>query len=103
MIINFSDSNFEEYISSGKPVVIDTFAQWCGPCKKIGPYIEQLAEEYDNVIVGKADVDECYTITEKFGIRNVPTVLYIKDGKVVDKAVGALSKSVYEEKIKKIV
>lgn len=99
--MEINDSNYEEIKSQGKPMVLDFWATWCGPCKKIGPYIQELAEQYaDQVIVGKVNIeDEADDLVAEFGIRNVPTVLFIKDGEVVDKVVGAAPKSKFEEKI----
>ncbi len=104
MALAITDSNFEELLASGKPVVVDFWATWCGPCKKIGPDIETLAEEYqDKAIIGKCDVEENDGLAMRFGIRNVPTVIFIKDGEVVDKQVGAAPKSTFEEKLKGIL
>lgn len=95
-----TDQNFEEFFKSDLPLVLDFSATWCGPCKKIAPIISELAEEYDGrVIVGKCDVDEAEDLSIRFGIRNVPTILFIKGGEVVDKHVGAAAKSVFVEKI----
>lgn len=99
--MEINDSNYEEIKAQGKPIVLDFWATWCGPCKKIGPYIQELAEQYaDQVIVGKVNIeDEADDLVAEFGVRNVPTVLFIKDGEVVDKVVGAAAKSKFEEKI----
>lgn len=91
MALAITDSNFEELLASGKPVVVDFWATWCGPCKKIGPDIEALAEEYkEQAVIGKCDVEENDGLAMRFGVRNVPTVIFIKNGEVVDKQVGAL-------------
>lgn len=104
MALTITDSNFAELLQTGKPIVIDFWATWCGPCKKIGPYIENLAQEYDGqVLVGKCDVEENNNLTVKFGIRNVPTVLFIKNGQVTDKQIGAASKSLLENKLKALL
>jgi len=95
MAIAANDSNFEEIVTkSDKPAMIDFWAEWCGPCRMIAPYVEQMAEEYkDKALVVKVDVDNCPGIASKFGIRNIPTILFIKGGQVVDKQVGAVAKS----------
>ncbi|MBQ3781173.1 MAG: thioredoxin [Bacteroidaceae bacterium] len=99
--MEITTENFSEILNAGKPVVVDFWATWCGPCRKVAPVIEELAEEYkDRVIVGKVDVEEQDDLAFQFGIRNIPTVLFLKDGKVVDKIVGATVKAAYEEKIK---
>ena len=95
-----TDANYAEIEAAGLPLVIDFSATWCGPCKKIGPIIEELAGEYDGKVnIYKCDVDENDDLTSKFGIRNVPTVLFIKNGEVVDKHVGAATKDAFVEKI----
>ena len=95
-----TDANFQEVLGGAQPLVLDFSATWCGPCKKIAPIIEELAEEYaGRVVVGNCDVDESDELTAKFGIRNVPTVLFIKNGEVVDRHVGAAPKNVFVEKI----
>lgn len=95
-----TDSNFAELLAAGQPLVIDFSATWCGPCKKLAPIIEELAGEYEGrVTVGKCDVDENEELCARFGIRNVPTVLFIKGGEVVDKHVGAAPKQTIADKI----
>lgn len=104
MALSITESNFEELVASGKPLVVDFWATWCGPCKKIAADIEKLAEEYEGqVIIGKCDVEESDELAARFGVRNVPTVLFIKNGEVVDKQVGAAPKATFEEKIKAIL
>ena len=102
MIIN--DENYEAIAAEGKPMMLDFWATWCGPCKKIAPDIEALAEQYEGqVIVGKVDVEEAIDLAAKFIIRNVPTILFIKNGEVVDKQVGATTKDKFEEKLKALL
>lgn len=101
MATAINDTNYQELAATGKPMVLDFWATWCGPCKRIAPFIEQLAEEYaDQVIIGKVDVEESEDLAVQFNVRNVPTVIFIKDGEVVDKLVGPNPKAAYEEKIK---
>ena len=98
MEIEITTQNFDEVISQGKPVLMDFWATWCGPCKRLGPIIEELAAEYDGkAVVGKCDIEENDDLTEKFGIMNVPTVVFLKDGKEVDRVVGLAMKNVYQE------
>jgi thioredoxin 1 len=104
MALQITDSNFSELLAQGKPMIVDFWATWCGPCKKVGPYIEQLAEEYgDQAIIGKVDVDENTDLPMQFGVRNIPTILFIKDGQVVDKQIGAVPKATLEDKLKAIL
>ena len=104
MALEITDANFDELVASGKPVVVDFWATWCGPGKKIAPEIEALAKEYEGqAIIGKCDVDSNDGLTGKFGVRNIPTVLFIKNGEVVDKQVGAAPKSTFEDKLKAIL
>lgn len=99
-----TDANFAELEAAGLPIVLDFSATWCGPCKKIAPFIAELADEYEGrVLVGKCDVDDNDELTSRFGIRNVPTVLFIKDGQVVDKHVGAAPKSELAGKIEALL
>ena len=101
MAVEFTDSNFEEVaINSGKPVMVDFWAEWCGPCRVVGPVVEELANDYEGkVVIGKVNVDNNTELSAKYGIRNIPTILFMKDGGVVDKSVGASPKNVLEEKI----
>ncbi|MBR1521828.1 MAG: thioredoxin [Bacteroidaceae bacterium] len=103
MVIN--DSNYSEVAAQGKPMMLDFWATWCGPCRKVGPTIEELAKEYEGkVIVGKVNIEEeADDLVAEFGIRNIPTVMFIKNGQIVDKVVGAAPKSTYEEKIKALL
>ncbi len=104
MALEITDANYESLVAEGKPVVVDFWATWCGPCKKIGPDIEALAEQYaGQVTIGKCNVDDNDELPGKFGVRNIPTVLFIKDGQVVDKQVGAAPKATFEEKIKALL
>ena len=100
MALEITDGNIKEIINSGKPVVVDFWAEWCGPCRMVGPIVEELAKEYEGeVIVGKMDVDENVDTPQVYGIRNIPTILFFKDGQVVDKQVGAAQKAVLAAKI----
>lgn len=100
MALEITDENIKEIISSGKPVVIDFWAEWCGPCRMVGPIVEDLAKEYDGkVVIGKMDVDNNVETPNQFGIRNIPTILFFKDGEVVDKQVGAAQRTVLAAKI----
>ncbi|MCD8193997.1 MAG: thioredoxin [Tannerellaceae bacterium] len=104
MALQITDANFEELVNSGKPVVVDFWAEWCGPCRMVGPIIDELATEYEGrVIIGKLDVDNNDDVVGQFGIRNIPTVLFLKDGKVVDKQVGAAPKATFAAKIEELL
>lgn len=98
--IVLTDANFDETIKSDKPVLVDFWAEWCGPCKMIGPVVEELAGEYDGkAVIGKLNVDENPGVTARFGIRSIPTLLVFKSGQIVDKQVGAVPKSVLAQKL----
>ncbi len=101
MAIEITDANFEEMVmKSDKPVLVDFWAEWCGPCRMVGPVVEEISKDYEGkAIVGKVDVDSNPQISAKFGIRNIPTILFIKNGQVVDKQVGAVPKSVLAGKL----
>lgn len=104
MVIQITDATLDKVLKTDKPVVIDFWAEWCAPCRMVAPIIEQLAEEYkDNVIVGKIDVEENNEATTKYGIRNIPTILFIKKGQVMDKIVGATDKRLFVDKINKLL
>lgn len=101
----FTDGNFDaEALKSNLPVVVDFWAEWCGPCRMIGPIIEELADTFDGKAkVGKLNVDENPQIAMKYGVRSIPTVLFIKNGEVADKVIGAVSKTVFVEKLNALV
>lgn len=104
MALQITNENFEQLKAAGKPLVIDFWATWCGPCRKIGPDVEALAEQYaDQVTIGKCDVEEQDELASMFGIRNIPTLVFIKNGEIVDKMVGANPKAAIEEKIKSLL
>ena len=104
MALEITDAAFEDVLKSDKPLVIDFWAEWCGPCRMVGPIVEELAAEYaDRVTIGKVDVDNNDDITSKYGIRNIPTILFIKNGEVVDKQVGAAQKAILVEKIENLL
>lgn len=103
MALQITDTTLDNVLNTDKLVIIDFWAEWCGPCKMVGPIIEEISEKYkDQVVVGKIDVDNNDGATSKYGIRNIPTVLFIKNGVVVDKLVGAAGKNVFVEKIEKL-
>jgi thioredoxin 1 len=101
MAIEITDANFEELVvNSDKPVMIDFWAVWCGPCRMIAPIVEEMSAEYDGkAVIGKVDVDSNPNVAMKYGIRNIPTVLFVKGGEVVDKQVGAAPKQAFTAKL----
>ena len=104
MALEITANNYQELLASDKPLVIDFWAPWCGPCRMVGPVIEELAKEYEGkVLIGKCDVDQNDEVSAQFGIRNIPTVLFFKGGQLVDKQVGSAPKSVYVGKINKLL
>ena len=104
MEVTITNENFESYKNGELPLVVDFWATWCAPCRMIAPIIAELAEEYDGkVVVGKCDVEDADEIASECGIRNIPTILFLKNGEVVDKFVGAASKAKIEEKFKSLL
>ena len=105
MALEITDANFDELVmKSDKPVVVDFWAEWCDPCRMIGPVIEEMANEYEGkAVIGKVNVDLNSGVSAQFGVRSIPTVLFIKNGEVVDKSVGAVPKSVLEEKLNSLM
>lgn len=101
MAFEFTDNNFAETaLAKGKVSVVDFWAEWCGPCRMIGPIIEDLSTDYgDQVLVGKVDVDTNPQISSEYGVRSIPTILIIKDGEIVDKHVGVTTKEALKKKI----
>ena len=105
MAVEITDANFEQLVmKSDKPVLVDFWAEWCGPCRMVTPLVEEVAQEFEGrAIVGKVNVDSNPTVSAKFGIRNSPTILFIKGGEVKDKQVGATTKNVLSEKLSKLL
>ena len=105
MALEFTDANFDELVlKSDKPVIVDFWAVWCGPCRMVGPIVEEIGKDYDGkAIVGKVDVDNNPGTASKFGIRNIPTILFFKDGQIADKQVGAVPKQVLAKKLEALM
>ncbi|HEY4799128.1 MAG TPA: thioredoxin [Bacteroidia bacterium] len=102
MALEITDANFEAVVlKSAKPVIVDMWAEWCGPCRMVGPVVEELAKEYEGkAVVGKMNVDHNPTVPTQFGIRSIPTILFFKNGQLVDRQVGAVPKAALETKLK---
>jgi thioredoxin 1 len=105
MTLEFTDENFADTALAEEQVtVVDFWAEWCGPCRLVSPLIEELAQEYEGkAVIGKVNVDHNPEVAMKYGIRSIPTILYLKNGEIADKQVGATSKKVLEDKLKAIL
>jgi thioredoxin 1 len=103
MALEITDANFKELVlKSDKPVLVDFWAEWCGPCRMVGPVVEELAKDFDGIaVIGKVNVDNNPQISMNYGIRNIPALLFFKNGEIVDKQIGAVPKSVLAEKLNK--
>lgn len=104
MAFEIKEENFDELLKGDMPLVVDFGATWCGPCKQIAPIIDELSAEYEGrVVIGKCDIDENDELTVRYGIRSVPTVLFIKGGEVLDKQIGASSKDALKAKVEALL
>lgn len=104
MELNITDSNFDAVLAEGQPVMVDFWAPWCGPCRRVSPIVEELAAEYaGKVRICKCNVDENDGIPMKYSIRNIPTLLFFKNGELVDRLVGAVPKQEIEDKLKSLM
>jgi thioredoxin 1 len=100
MALEITDANYEEMLQTDKPVMIDFWATWCGPCRMIAPIVDEMSADYEGkAIIAKVDVDSNKELAAKYGVRNIPTILFLKNGEVVDKSVGAVPKAKLVEKI----
>ena len=104
MALAIDKENFASVVAGALPVVIDFWAEWCGPCRMLSPIVDELAAEYEGkVVVGKCDVEENDEITVQYGVRNIPTIVFLKGGQVVDKQVGACTKEALRAKLEKLL
>jgi thioredoxin 1 len=104
MEVTITDSNLKDYLAQNKPVVVDFWATWCGPCRQIAPLVEELANEFEGrALIGKCNVDENVELPTEYGIRNIPTLLFFKNGELVDKQIGATAKEVLRAKIEALL
>jgi thioredoxin 1 len=105
MALEVNDTNFDEVVlKSDKPVMVDFWAEWCGPCRMIAPFVEEMSHEFEGkAVVVKCDVDNSPAVSAKFGIRNIPTVLFFKEGKIADKQIGAVPKASFVAKLNALV
>ncbi len=105
MALEFTDANFEDLaLKSDKPVIVDFWAVWCGPCRIVGPVVEEIGQEFaDKAVVGKLDVDSNPETAKKYGIRNIPTILFFKNGEIVDKQVGSVPKQALVKKLEALM
>ena len=104
MEVTITKENFAELKAGNLPLVVDFWATWCGPCRMVAPIIEELAAKYEGqIVVGKCDVEDTEDLAAEFGIRNIPTILFFKNGEVVDKLIGAQSKQKFEEKFEALL
>ena len=104
MAVNLTNDNAKEFMATELPIVLDFSAAWCGPCKQLAPIIEELSQEYEGrIAVGKCDIEEADDLTAEYGIRNVPTVIFIKNGQIVDKFVGSKSKGDVQAKFEALL